>query len=80
MWAFVIWCLWACSATPGAVRIPLWSAVPWSFLLVLQFAADPVAEVFGVAVIGLLFINVVLALWNRGDTPIDAFFAERRGT
>lgn len=65
MLAYVCWCLWACFATPGAVRIPLWSAVPWAALLFTQLADDPVAEVFMVAVIALLFVSVVLVLWRH---------------
>jgi hypothetical protein len=68
MLAYVGWCCWACFATPGTVWIPLWSAVPWSVLLFLQLADDPVGEVFVLAVIALLFVSVVLVLWapDRG--------------
>lgn len=64
-YGFGAWCLWACAATPGAVRIPLWAAVPWSFLFALQLAADPVSFVFVVAAVGLLIANVLLVLWDR---------------
>jgi len=65
MYGFGGWCLWACAATPGAVRIPLWAAVPWSVLFGLQLAEDPVSFVFVVAAVGLLLANVLLVLWDR---------------
>jgi hypothetical protein len=65
MYGFVAWCLWACAATPGTVRIPLWAAVPWSVLFGLQLAADPVSFVFVVAAVGLLIANLLLVLWDR---------------
>jgi hypothetical protein len=33
---------------------------------VLQLAATPVSYVFALSAIGLLFVNVVLVLWDRG--------------
>ena len=66
MFTFGGWCVWAFVATPSVVRIPLWATVPWGVLLVLQLAATPVSYVFALSAIGLLFVNLVLVLWDRG--------------
>lgn len=65
MFTYVGWCVWACFVTPGVVRIPLWSLVPWSALVIFQLADNPVGKVFFIAVIVVLFVNVALILWTR---------------
>jgi hypothetical protein len=58
--ALAVWTVWACAATPGASRIPLWSMVIWAILLLTQLSDDIVAVVFMAAVITVLLANVGL--------------------
>jgi hypothetical protein len=71
MFTFGGWCVWACAATPGVVRIPLWATILWGALLSPQLAANPVVYLFVIAAIGLLFVNLVLAVWGRDRAAAD---------
>lgn len=60
LFAFVGWAAWACAVTPTAIRIPLWSVLPWSLLLLTLFWFTPVAFVLGIGTSILLFANVMV--------------------
>ena len=60
--AFLIWCGWACTATPAATRIPLWSLPGWGAIILTLFTYGPVAIVFALAVLTVLFANVFIAV------------------
>jgi len=64
LFAVAGWSAWACLATPGAVRIPLWSTLVWATLLLLLSAATVVTTVFAV-VIALLLTCTVFELVFR---------------
>ena len=70
------WCVWACAFTPPSARIPLWSAVLWTLLLIPQLAVDPAAVVLGVAIVVLVYANVVLVLWR--STPMGGAIGGHR--
>jgi hypothetical protein len=70
MYGLGAWSLWGCLATPRAARIALWSAIPWAGLVALQFSDSAVAVIFALAVIPLLYFNVVLAVL-RSPPPED---------
>src|SRR3989442_1157801 len=59
--AFVIWCAWACVATPLAIRIPLWSLPVWGAIILTLFTYGPVAVMFAAAVLIVLSANVLIA-------------------
>ncbi len=65
--AFIAWCAWACVATPRQVRIPLWSMVGWSSLVLLLVFFTAVSAIFAVAMVVLLVVNlqVVVLGWSR---------------
>ena len=66
--AFLGWCAWACSATPAATRIALWSLPGWGALILTLFTYGPVAIVFALATLTILFVNVFIAvLPERGS-------------
>ena len=66
--AFLVWCAWACSATPAATRIALWSLPGWGALILTLFTYGPVAIVFALAILTILFVNVFIAvLPERGS-------------
>ena len=54
LFALAGWSAWACLATPGAVRIPLWSMLGWAALLLLLSAATAVTAGFAVVIVLLL--------------------------
>ncbi len=60
------WCLWACAVTPSRVRIPLWSIVGWSFLVLLFVFFTAVSAIFALATVLLLIANlyVVVLGWS----------------
>jgi len=60
--AFLIWCVWACTATPAATRIALWSLPGWGAIMLTLFTYGPVAIVFALAVLTILFVNVFIAV------------------
>lgn len=60
IFAFAAWTAWACAVTPTAIRIPLWSILPWSMLVLTVFGFTPVAAVFALAAFVLLFANVLI--------------------
>jgi hypothetical protein len=62
MYGLGAWSLWGCLATPRVARIALWSIVPWAGLVGLQFSDSAVAVIFALAVVLLLYANVVLAV------------------
>jgi hypothetical protein len=78
MFTFGGWCVWACAATPRVLRIPLWATLLWGALLSAQLAAaNPVVYLFVLAAIGLLFVNLVLAVWGRDGTATVAWLLPR---
>ena len=64
LFALVGWSAWACLATPGSVRIPLWSMLGWATLLLLLSAATVVTAVFAVFIV-LLLAGIVFELVFR---------------
>lgn len=67
--AFLIWCGWACTATPAATRIPLWSLPGWGAIILTLFTYGPVAIVFALAVLTILFANVFIAVLPERRSP-----------
>ena len=59
--ALLVWFVWACVATPPAIRIPLWSVPIWGAIVLTLFTYGPVAVIFAVAVLVVLFANVFIA-------------------
>jgi hypothetical protein len=71
LYALALWSAWACLATPGAVRIPLWSMLGWAAVLLLLSAATAVTAVFAVVVV-LLLAGSVFELVFRHVGEVDA--------
>ena len=67
LFALAGWGAWACLATPGAVRIPLWSMLGWATLLLLLSAATTVTAVFAVVVVLLLAGSAVELVFGHSD-------------
>jgi hypothetical protein len=59
---FVLWCIWACSATPAAIRIPLWSAPVSGSLFLTLFAYGPVTIAYAMVLLLVFLINVLMAV------------------
>jgi hypothetical protein len=64
LFALAGWSAWACLATPGSVRIPLWSMLGWATLLLLLSAATVVTAVFALLIV-LLLAGIVFELVFR---------------
>lgn len=54
LFALAGWSAWACLATPGEVRIPLWSMLGWTALMLLLSAATEVTALFAIVIVLLL--------------------------
>lgn len=67
--SFLIWCVWACTATPAATRIALWSLPGWGAIILTLFTYGPVAIVFAFAVLTILFVNVFIAVLPERRSP-----------
>ena len=65
LFALVFWSAWACLATPSEVRIPLWSMLAWSSVLLLLSAATVVTAVFAVVIVILLAGTVFELVFHR---------------
>ena len=65
LFALAIWSAWACLATPSEVRIPLWSTLAWSSVLLLLSAATVVTAVFAVVIVLLLAGTVFELVFHR---------------
>jgi hypothetical protein len=59
-YAIGVWAAWACVVTPAAVRIPIWSLLPWSLLVGNVFGFDSLTVILGLSVLGLLFVSSVV--------------------
>jgi len=69
LYALALWSAWACLATPGAVRIPLWSMLGWAAILLLLSAATAVTAGFTVVIV-LLLAGSVFELVFRHDRVV----------
>jgi hypothetical protein len=67
--AFLVWCVWACTATPAANRIALWSLPGWGAIILTLFTYGPVAIIFALAVLTILFANVFIAVLPERRSP-----------
>lgn len=72
LFALVGWSVWACLATPGAVRLPLWSTLAWGALLLLLSAATTVTAIFGIAIVLLLSGMVFELVFRHADASNTA--------
>lgn len=68
LFAFVGWSVWACAVTPTAIRIPLWSILPWSLLILTLFGFTPVSIILGLAALLMLLANVLVFTLRVANT------------
>jgi hypothetical protein len=68
LFAFVGWSVWACAVTPTAIRIPLWSILPWALLVLTLFGFAPVSIILGLASLLMLLGNVLVFTLRVADS------------
>lgn len=68
MFGFVGWSVWACGVTPTAIRIPLWSILLWSLLVLTLFGFAPVSIILGLAALLMLLANVFVFTLRVDDS------------
>lgn len=72
LFALAGWSAWACVATPGAVRTPLWSMLGWAALLLLLSAATAVTAIFAVAIVLVLAGSVFELVFRHASEDAGA--------
>ncbi len=72
LFALAGWSAWACLATPGAVRIPLWSMLGWAALLLLLSAATVVTAMFAVVIVLVLACSVFELVFRHASEDAAA--------
>ena len=72
LFALAGWSAWACLATPGVVRIPLWSTLAWATVLLLLSAATAVTAVFAVVMVLLLAGSVLELVLRHGTEAVPS--------
>jgi hypothetical protein len=69
--SLVGWAVWACVATPAAVRIPIWSGLGWLVLFAnFVHERNTIAYTFGVAGLAVIVINAVIFVHAKQSSAV----------